>query len=143
MSLSEKAMRLVEDYALLPDPSERFQYLIEQSSEAPGLPLEDRLAEHRVDGCVSMVWLIAEERNGCIHYRCDGDAPIVKALAWVLSEFYSGASAEEIVATPPTFFERLGLDRALTESRRRGLQALIERFQALAKNALKDVPKKL
>ena len=136
MSLSDKARHLEEDYGFLPDPMERFQYLIEQSAEAPGLPESERLAEHRVEGCVSQVWLLAEVRDGRVHYRSDGDAPMVKALAWILEDFYSGALAEEIVATPPTFFERLGLTRALTENRRRGLHALIARYQGLARRTL-------
>lgn len=136
MSLTDKARELEESYGFLPDPHDRFQYLIEQSSAAEGLPTEERVREHRVDGCQSSVWVVAEEREGRLYFRTDGDAPVVKALAWFLADFYSGATREEIVATAPTFIDRLGLQRALTENRRRGLRALVARFQSLAQSTL-------
>jgi cysteine desulfuration protein SufE len=136
MSLTAKARHLVETYGLLPDPQDRFQYLIEQSALMPPLPGELRIARHRVDGCMSAVWVVAERDGAKVHYRSDGDSPVVKALAWILADFYSGADASEIAATPPSFLERLGLQKALTENRRRGLQALITRYQNLAQAAV-------
>ena len=135
MSLGEKARRLEEDYGLLPDPQDRFQYLIEQSANDPGLTAEERISQFRIHGCTSQVWVIPEFRDGRVYYRTDGDSPVVKALAWILADFYSGETGEAISQTPPAFLERLGLTRALTENRRRGLRSMIERFQVLARGA--------
>lgn len=135
MSLGEKARKLEADFGVLPDPQDRFQYLIELSAKAPGLPPEERISKHQIHGCTSRVWVLAEPREGVVHFRTDGDSPVVKALAWLLADFYSGEPAEAIASTPPAFLERLGLIRALTENRRRGLRSMVERFQTLARGA--------
>ncbi|MFP4283655.1 MAG: SufE family protein [Opitutales bacterium] len=136
MDLAEKAARIEEDFGYLPDPQERFQYLVDLSADAPGLEEAERTEANRVAGCVSAVWVVAEGREGRVQYRFEADSPIVQALAWALADFYGGHTAEEIVATPPAFFDRLRLVDALTENRQRGLQALIARFQRLAVEAV-------
>lgn len=132
MALAEKQACLIEEYKLLPDPEERFGYVLDLSREAPALPAEERRPENRVRGCVSNVWVIAEADNEVMRYRSDSDAPMVKAIAWLLTDFYSGARAEEIIATDPVFLAELNLLDALTENRRRGALHIVARIKALA-----------
>ncbi len=133
MALAEKQSQLIEEYQLLPDPQERFSYVLDLSDGAAPLPEDARCPENQVDGCVSTVWLVGEEDNGAMVYRSDSDAPMVKAIAWLLSDFYSGASPAEVVATDPVFLKELRLLDALTENRRRGTLHIVARIKALAK----------
>ena len=99
MTLSQKQRQLIEEYQFLPDPQERFSYLIELSQADPGLDVSERRPADLVEGCMSQVWVIGEEREGRWFFRSDSDAPMVKALAWLLTSFYSGAESAEIAAT--------------------------------------------
>lgn len=133
MELMEKQTRLIRDYGLLPDPQERLGYLLDLSEAGPGLSADEKRAENRVDGCVSNVWVVGENEAGTMRYRSDSDAPMVKAIAWMLCDFYSGVSAGEVLVTEPEFLRELGLLDALSENRRRGTFHIVARIQALAR----------
>lgn len=135
MSLAEKQKALLDEYGVLPDPQERFSYVLEQSLEGPTLEAAERRAENLVEGCQSQVWIVADERDGRMTFRSDSDAPMVKAIAWLLSDFYSGAKCSDILATEPDFLAGLHLLNALTENRRRGTFHIIARIKALARAA--------
>ena len=93
MSLEAKIQEIEEEYRLLPDAQERFQYLIDQSVSADGLDATAQIEANRVKGCVSRVWVVGREENQQWHFTSDADAPVVKGLAWLLCRFYSGACA--------------------------------------------------
>ena len=50
----------------------------------------------------------------------------------LLLRVYSGRRADEILATPPDFFEVLELGSHLSGSRANGLHAMVKRIQAYA-----------
>lgn len=132
MELSEKSAAWIEEYGILPDPQERFSYALEQSTADAGLAVEERREEDLVTGCLSRVWIVGEAREGRWFFRSDADAPMVKAMAWLLCEFYSGARAEVIAAQDPDFLGELRLLDALTENRRRGVRHMVARIRSLA-----------
>ena len=136
MRLEQKAIELREAYGLLPDPQERLQYLVEQSAAVPALAAEARTEANRVHGCVSRVWVTGVREDGAMRFETAADAPVVSGLAWLLADFYSGATPEEVVGFEPSFLKDLGLIRSLTENRQRGLVALRQRFRALAEASL-------
>jgi cysteine desulfuration protein SufE len=57
---------------------------------------------------------------------------MVKALAALLCDLYSGAPAAEVVAVEPELWDRCGLARQLTPTRLNGLAALRKRIRELA-----------
>lgn len=135
MKLDEKRLRLIEEYGVLPDAQERFGHLLEASADQPSLPPGERRPEFLVEGCMASVWILADAvEGGRIVFRSDSDAPMVKAIAWLLTDFYSGASRDEILSVDPTFLRELRLLDALTENRRRGTRQIIARIKALARD---------
>lgn len=107
-------------------------YVIERSRRTPHLPLELRDPAHRVEGCLSNLWFVPEMRAGQCHFRVDGDSHIVRGIATLLAEFYSGHSPEEILRHDPTFLSEVGITQHLSPNRRNGLARVWDRIRLFA-----------
>ena len=127
---------LLETFDSLEDWDERCDYLIDLGFDLPEFPQQGKTEENRVRGCQSNVWLVAEVReNGrpTIQISADSDSMIVRGLIAVLLTIFSGRTPEEILETDVrTIFERLGLDRHLSSTRRNGLYGMVNRIRTLA-----------
>jgi cysteine desulfuration protein SufE len=75
---------------------------------------------------------VAETREGRCQFQCDSDSHIVRAVAGLLCEFYSGATPAEILAQPPDFLEQVGINQHLTANRRNVLSRVWGRVKAEA-----------
>mgnify|MGYP003346280395 FL=1 len=117
---------------LFRSPQERLQWLVEQARQRPGLPTELKTDAQRVPGCLANLWLVAETREGRCQFQCDSDSHIVRAVAGLLCEFYSGATPAEILAQPPDFLEQVGINQHLTANRRNVLSRVWGRVKAEA-----------
>lgn len=124
MSLTEKLQLTVEEFSLLEDPHERLAAVVDRAKRLPALPEAERTDAHRVPGCVSVVWLIGELREGRCHFRSDATSPLVRGLVGFVSSFFSGTPPAEIVASHADPLEALDLVRNLSPTRRNGLAAV-------------------
>lgn len=113
-------------------PQERLQWLVEQARQRAPLPVELKSDAQRVPGCVANLWLVAERRDGRCWFRCDSDSQIVRAVAGLLCEFYSGQTPPEILAMEPSFLEQVGINQHLTANRRNVLSRVWERIREFA-----------
>jgi len=118
----------------MPNPQERLAWLVEQSRQRPLLPAELRTEDRRVHGCTARLWLASEFRDGACRYRCDSDSLIVKSVAGLLCDFYSGAAPADIVATLPEFLAQVGIDHHLTPNRRNALGRVWETIRDFAQS---------
>ena len=116
-------------------PQERLQWLVEQARQRPALAAESRTEAHRVPGCLANLWLVAEWRAGRCWFQCDSDSQIVRAVAGLLCDFYSGQPPAEILAMEPGFLEQVGINQHLTANRRNVLSRVWERIQLFARGA--------
>lgn len=126
---------LLDDFELLDSWEDRYRYVIELGDELDGLPEELKTEEHRVQGCVSNVWLVVEVQPGdppTIHFRADSDSQIVRGLVAILAMICSGHTAAEIAAIDiESLFDKLDLRRHLSRSRSNGLHSMIRRIRTL------------
>ncbi|HEY5817350.1 MAG TPA: SufE family protein [Mesorhizobium sp.] len=131
-----------EDFTLLDDWEDKYRYVIELGESLPPFPDEARDEQHRVNGCVSRVWLIAnvgEGANPRIDLQGDSDAHIVRGLVAIMMALYSGRRASEIAETDAEATLRaLGLDEHLTPQRSNGLRSMVARIRREAASALKQ-----
>ncbi|WP_201221124.1 SufS family cysteine desulfurase [Halochromatium roseum] len=129
---------IAEDFALLPDWPTRHDYLIELGERLPPMPLALKTDANLVRGCQSTVYLAARRKPGSkavIECLADSDAAIVRGLIALLQRICSGQSAESVLAFDVDgFFSRIGLDANLSLSRRNGLEAMVQRLKALARD---------
>jgi cysteine desulfuration protein SufE len=85
-----------------------------------------------------VLWFVAEVREARCFFLTDSDSLIVKGIAGVLSEFYSGATPREIVKLDPSFLGRAGIDQLLTPNRRNSLSRVWEKIHAFASAQLTE-----
>jgi cysteine desulfuration protein SufE len=116
---------IANEFAFFGDWTERYQYLIDLGRKLP--PFADALKtdENKITGCQSQVWLVASGDAHRLEFNATSDSAIVSGLIALLLRVYSGRSADEIIATQPTFVETIGLAKHLSPTRSNGLAAML------------------
>ncbi|MGN6471500.1 MAG: SufE family protein [Rhizobiaceae bacterium] len=129
-----------DDFAFLDDWEDRYRYIIELGNELPPFPEEARDAEHKVQGCVSQVWLLTHrtgERDPVLTFDGDSDAHIVRGLVAIMLALFSGKRASEIGRIDAEgLMSELGLDEHLTPQRANGLRSMVKRIKRDAEESL-------
>lgn len=133
-TIEEAVRNIVDEFGLFDGWLDRYEHIIELGRALPGLPPERRTEMARVRGCQSQVWFHAREDGGRVHFEADSDAVIVRGLIALLLRVYSGRTPEQILATPPDFFERIELGSHLTGNRANGLHAMVRHIQGYARS---------
>jgi cysteine desulfuration protein SufE len=121
MSLAEKQQQITGQLAMLKDGQERLMFLVEKAKSRVPLSPEWRVDQNLIPGCLAKLWFVGRMQAGCCYFDCDSDSLIVKAVAGFLCDFYSGATAEDILAHDPAFLRPLGITQHLTPNRRNAL----------------------
>jgi len=126
---------IIEEFAFFGDWTERYQYLIDLGRKLPAFPDDLKTDAHKVHGCQSLVWLVAEGDAQNLRFRAISDSAIVSGLIALLLRVYSGRPAREILDTEPRFVEALGLARHLSPTRNNGLAAMLKTIKEYAARA--------
>ena len=100
---------IAEEFAFFSDWSERYQYLIDLGRKLPPFPEAWKTDEHRLHGCQSIVWIVAEGDADRLDFHAVSDSAIVSGLIFLALRVYSGRPAAEIAATEPGYIDRIGL----------------------------------
>lgn len=140
MFLAGKLQRLVDDFAVFDDPQERLAAIVDRARRIPPLPPHDRTDANRVRGCVSVVWLTGEAREGRAYFRSDAESPVVRGLVACLCDFFSGAPLEEVATSNLEPLEALDLMRNLSPTRRNGLAAARQAIREFSQRHLPHPP---
>ncbi|MEO1745255.1 MAG: SufE family protein [Pseudomonadota bacterium] len=135
---------LIADFSMLDDWEDRYRYVIELGQALPPYPDALRDEAHKVNGCVSQVWVDAQldEASGepgdpAIVYHGDSDAHIVRGLVAIMITTLSGRRASDIRDYDiEGTVKELGLDEHLTPQRANGLRAMIQRMKQAADAAM-------
>jgi cysteine desulfuration protein SufE len=135
---------IVDDFQAL-EEAERLQLLLEFSRELPDPPA--RLQDHpelmeQVVECQTPLFLTIETEPAAdagqpgaapervrLFFKAPPEAPTTRGFAGVLHEGLDGLSAAEILAVPDDMPELLGLTRAITPLRMRGMSAMLGRIK--------------
>jgi cysteine desulfuration protein SufE len=113
------------------------ELLVAYAETLPELPEALRQARdtmEQVDECATPVFLLAQLREGQVHYYIDvpHDAPTMRGFAGLLYAGLNGATPTTIAATPDDLCQQLGLQKALGALRVRSLTALLRRMKRQA-----------
>lgn len=127
---------IIDDFQAMEEP-DRLQLLLEFSRSLPELP--EHLADHpelleQVVECQSPLFLALElgdapEQPVEIFFSAPPEAPTTRGFAAVLHEGLNGLPADEILAVPDDVPDQLGLTRAITPLRMRGMAAMLARIK--------------
>ena len=126
MSIQEKVDEYKKTLSLLPNPQEKYQYLIEQAKKSEEFPVELRIDEFKVNGCQSQVWLVPEEKNDKLFFKSDPDALIAKGLVTLIASIYSDQTADEIADSTIDLMEEFELGVILSPARRNGAFSMLK-----------------
>jgi cysteine desulfuration protein SufE len=132
MTLAEKQQQLTTELAALKNGQDRLALLVERAKKLPPLAPALRVEANLIPGCLAKLWLAAEFRDGNCFFACDSDSLVVKAVAGLLCEFYSGHPPAEIRVHDPQFLAPLGITQHLTPNRRNALARVWEHINSFA-----------
>lgn len=136
-ALPQALAEIVTDFQEL-EERDRLTLLLEFSRSLP--PLPERLSNHpelleQVVECQSPLFLTVEtEKTDAgevirLFFQAPPEAPTTRGFASVLFEGLDGLTAEEILAVPDDMPEQLGLTRAISPLRMRGMSAMLGRVK--------------
>lgn len=120
---------IVDEFAETPREM-RLPMLLEFSRSLP--PLPERMASERdhlerVYECQTpfFVAVDVEDDHVTLYFDAPREAPTTRGYAGILAEGLSGATVDEILATPPDFFTGMGLQELISPLRLRGMGAIL------------------
>lgn len=134
-NLPSALAEIVEDFHAVGD-RERLEMLLDFSRELPELPAKygDNYADsmEQVVECQSPLFLAMEHDDaGTVQlvFAAPPEAPTTRGFASILQQGLSGLSGDEILAVPDDLHQRLGLAKAITPLRLRGMSAMLGRIK--------------
>ena len=131
-TIQDAQNEIVEEFEAFGDWQERYAHIIQLGKELGDIPEEFKEEKYRVKGCQSTVYLVSKMDGDEVAFDATSDAMIVRGLIALLLRVYNHRTPREIVETPPTFIQDLGLAENLTQGRANGLQAMIEQIKNYA-----------
>lgn len=132
MELPELQDRIIKEFNLFEDWTEKYKHIIKLGTKLEALPEEDHTKENLVKGCQSQVWLTAELEDGKIIFKADSDAAITKGLVSLMVRFYSGQTPDVIINTNPDFLQKIGMAQHLSPTRANGLASMVKQMKIYA-----------
>ena len=138
MTPAQIKQKLIEDFNVLTDWMDRYDYLIDMGRALPPLDDKYKVDENKIAGCQSDVWLRAYVSDGKIYFEADAGAIITKGLISLLINVYSGQPLQEVASAEMEFIEQIGLKDQLTPTRSNGLMSMLKQIKQYALDYLKQ-----
>jgi len=117
------------------DRTTRLETLLDYSRKLPPLPerYRDEMArgEHRVQECMTPVYLWVEVDDGKVHIHADvpPESPTVRGFISLLAKSLAGAAPADVARVPDDLLDQLGLSETLGMNRTQGLTAILYRIK--------------
>ena len=129
-----KLDNIVDNFELLGDWEQRYEYLVGLGEKLPVMPEQFRTDANRVKACMSKVWVVAYPHHGRIRFHGDCDTSVIKGVLALLIDVCSDLTADEISAIDmDEIFERLHLDAHLSPNRHIGVYAMFDLMKQKAR----------
>jgi cysteine desulfuration protein SufE len=132
---SQNEDQLVAQLSQIEDPLESLTLVQDRVRKSPPLPAEHRSESNRIHGCATKVWLLPECRDGICCFQVDSESSIVRGLASLITEVFSGTPSSDAADFESKIIERLGFARMITPTRLHGLLKLEETIRAFARSS--------
>ncbi len=123
---------IIAEFEVFDDWLDKYNYLIDLSSDLPAFDSKFKTNEYLINGCQSKVWLKADLEAGKIIFSADSDAIITKGIVSLLIRVLSGHEPKEIMDADLAFIDRIGLRENLSPTRSNGLLAMVKQMKLYA-----------
>ena len=139
-TIDELQEEVIEEFSDFTDWMDKYQLLIDLGNDMQPLDACYKTDANLIEGCQSRVWIVADYRDGLLHFSAESDALIVNGLIALLLRVLSGHSPQEILDADLYFIDNIGLKDHLSPTRSNGLLAMVKqmRVYALAFKAKED-----
>ena len=134
--IQELQKDLSDDFSLLANWEEKYEYLIEMGMDMPAMKPESKVDENLVKGCQSSVWFDVKCQDGIMVFEADSDSLVVKGMVAMLYKLLNNQPAKEVLEAELSVFEELGLWRHISSQRSNGLTAMMAHLKAEAVDCL-------
>jgi len=134
--IQELQKDLSDDFSLLANWEEKYEYLIEMGMDMPAMKPENKVDENLVKGCQSSVWFDVKCQDGIMVFEADSDSLVVKGMVAMLHKLLNNQPAKEVLEAELSVFEELGLWRHISSQRSNGLTAMVAHLKAEAVDCL-------
>lgn len=132
MTIKEIQEEIVDEFTMLEDWMDRYEYIIELGKSLPLIKEEYKLEENLISGCQSKVWLHSEVKNDEIEFTADSDAILTKGIVALLLRVFNGQKPEAILNADMGFIDEIGLKEHLSPTRANGLVSMIKQIKLYA-----------
>ena len=127
---------LSDDFSLLTNWEDKYEYLIEIGMGLPAMNPEKKVDKNLVKGCQSSVWFDVNCQDGLMTFEADSDSLVVKGMVALLHKLFNEQPAKDVLAADLSLFEELGLWRHISSQRSNGLTAMVAHLKAEAADCL-------
>ncbi|MDX2239667.1 MAG: SufE family protein [Leptolyngbyaceae cyanobacterium bins.302] len=125
--------KVVHRFKRTTEVKQKYELLLWFAKRLGAMPESAKVADNKVPGCVSQVFVTAELVDGMVQFQADSDSQLTKGLVAVLVEGLNGLPPTDIVKLTPDFIQETGLGVSLTPSRANGFYNI---FNTMQKKAL-------
>lgn len=132
MSIEEIQERIIKEFNLFDDWTEKYKHIIKLGTKLEVLPEADHVNSNLVKGCQSQVWLTAKLEGQKVIFKADSDAAITKGLVSLMVRFYSNQTPDVILETDPSFIGKIGMAQHLSPTRANGLASMVKQMKIYA-----------
>ncbi len=132
MTIEKIQEGIIEEFDLLEDWMDKYEYLIELGKELPLIDDEHRTDDNLIRGCQSRVWLHPELKDGKVLFSADSDAIITKGLISLLLRVFSNQEPDAIANASIEFIDKIGLSEYLSPTRSNGLLSMVKQIKLYA-----------
>lgn len=134
--IQEIQKELSDDFSLLANWEEKYEYLIEMGMDMPAMKPENKVNENLVKGCQSSVWFDVNCQDGMMVFEADSDSLVVKGMVAILYKLFNHQPAKDVLEADLSLFEELGLWRHLSSQRSNGLTAMVAHLKSKAADCM-------
>lgn len=133
MTINEAQDQIIEEFSVFDEWLDRYNYLIELSSELSAIAPEHKTDQYVIKGCQSRVWVDARlSDDGKMYFTADSDAIITKGIIALLVRVLDGHTPIEVRDAYLYFIDKIGLAQNLSPTRANGLLAMIRQMKLFA-----------
>lgn len=124
--------RVIQRVQRLANPKQKYEQLIWFAKRLQPFPEDQKIAENKVPGCTSQVYVTAALDGEVVTFAGDSDSQLTKGLVGLLVEGLGGLTPEVIQELTPDFIRSTGLEVSLTPSRANGFYNIFKTMQQKA-----------
>ena len=136
MTMGPDKKTILETLEIIENKDERFAYIIDLGKNLKPLENAYKTDAFKIEGCVSNLWLVPENREGRLYFSLDADAVITRGVGALVITLFSGLLPREVLDQDEALLKKIGITQYLTPNRRNGLANLTKKINDYAHSFL-------